>query len=101
MRLGEYTATLKKGSKVNKIYNGDEVKLRHCHRFEINLSKYEELESAGFVISGKNPELKVCEFMELIDHSFFIGTQAPPEFDSQFLKPQSLFYELIKSCIIN
>ena len=36
------------------------------------------------------------EFMELPDHSFFIGTQAHPEFKSRPLKPAPLFEGFIK-----
>ena len=98
MRLGEWEAKLKIDSKVRFIYGKESVGLRHRHRYEICPTKYRVLEDNGFMISGSNPKLGVCEFMELKDHPFFIGTQAHPEFDAQFLKPEPLFYEFVKTC---
>ena len=50
-----------------------------------------QLEKAGLVISGHNPELGLVEMIELPDHPYFVGTQAHPEFKSKPFAPHPLF----------
>lgn len=115
MRLGDYPAVLKAGSKVAKIYqagaksgeyvygteilkNGDlQVVERHRHRYEVNQEFLPEIEQGGLVVSGASPDGKLVEFVEAPKCKFFVATQAHPEFKSRPLNPHPLFVEFIKS----
>jgi CTP synthase len=41
-----------------------------------------EIAKAGMIISGKSPDGKLPEIVELRDHPFFMGGQFHPEFQS-------------------
>ena len=97
MRLGAYPAILKKGSKIQKLYDSNKVYERHRHRYEVNPDFVERLEKCGIVFSGKSPDGVLMEFMELPDHPYFVGTQAHPEFKSRPMKPAPMFDGLIKA----
>jgi CTP synthase len=101
MRLGAYTAILKKGSIASKAYGKTEVSERHRHRYEVNNDYVERLEKAGLVFSGKSPDGHLCEVAELktSEHPFFLGTQYHPEFLARPLDPHPLFTAFIKACI--
>lgn len=100
MRLGEYTAVLKKGSVAAESYKAREVVERHRHRYEVNPSFIDELEKAGLVFSGRSPDGKLMEIAELpkSEHPFFLGTQFHPEFLAHPLHPHPLFSAFIKAC---
>jgi CTP synthase len=91
MRLGSYACALKPGSLAHKLYGADSVPERHRHRFEVNNAYRAQLEQAGLVVSGHNPDLGLVEMIELPDHPYFIGTQAHPEFKSKPFAPHPLF----------
>lgn len=97
MRLGDYTAKLKPGSKTEKIYNAKEVVERHRHRYEVNQKFLPEIEAGGIVISGTSPDGKLVEFVEAPKCKFFVATQAHPEFKSRPLQAHPLFIEFVKS----
>ena len=97
MRLGDYPAVLKKGSKVAKIYGETSISERHRHRYEVNLAFAEEIEQGGLEISGTSPDGKLVEFVEAKNNDFFVATQAHPEFKSRPLAPSPLFTDFIKA----
>ncbi|MEW6128193.1 MAG: CTP synthase [Acidobacteriota bacterium] len=95
MRLGAYTCKLKEGSLAEKIYNTNQISERHRHRYEFN-PKYEEiLGKNGLVFSGKSPDGKFIEIIELDNHPWFLGCQFHPEFKSKPLAPHPLFVSFI------
>jgi CTP synthase len=99
MRLGAYPAILKKGSIVYNLYNKNKIFERHRHRYEVNPDFVDILEKNGLIFSGRSPDRILMEFMELPNHSYFIGTQAHPEFKSRPMRPAPLFDGLIKAII--
>lgn len=99
MRLGAYIAKLEEGTKIREIYGKEKVSERHRHRFEVNPKFIEKLEQEGLVFSGKSPDGKLMEFIEIPNHKFFIATQAHPEFKSRFENPSPIFKEFVKSCL--
>ncbi len=99
MRLGAYPAVLKEGTKVRELYGKEFVSERHRHRYEVNPEFIEKLEEKGLLFSGKSPDKKLMEFLELPNHRFFIATQAHPEFHSRFENPAPLFVGLIKASL--
>lgn len=98
MRLGSYPAILEKGSLVRKLYKIKKIYERHRHRYEVNLKFINLLESRGLKFSGKSPDGKLMEFLELPTHPFFVATQAHPEFKSRLERPSPLFLGFIKAC---
>lgn len=98
MRLGNYPATLVKGSKTAKVYGATSIVERHRHRYEVNQSFLPEIEAGGLTVSGVSPDGKLVEFVEAKHHPFFLATQAHPEFKSRPLAPHPLFLEFIKAC---
>ena len=95
MRLGAYYAVLHPGSKVERAYGEPVVSERHRHRYEFNSQYRARFEDAGFLCSGTSPDKRLVEFVELVDHPFWIGTQAHPEFKSRPDRPHPLFRDLI------
>lgn len=109
MRLWSYKAKLKKWSLVEKLYkenitnnsDNDEIIIteRHRHRFEVNSKYHKILEDNWLIISWKNPNRNLAEFIEIKDHPFFIATQAHPEFKSRLENPHPLFVGLVKASL--
>lgn len=97
MRLGDYTAKLKTGSKVAKIYDAEEIVERHRHRYEVNQKYLPEIEKGGIVVAGTSPNGKLVEFIEAPKCRFFVATQAHPEFRSRPLHPHPLFVKFIEA----
>jgi CTP synthase len=99
MRLGQCPAVLKKGSVVQKAYKQTDILERHRHRYEVNPSYVMELEGGGLVFSGKSPDGRLMETMELPSevHPFFVGVQYHPELQARPLSPHPLFTAFIKS----
>jgi CTP synthase len=95
MRLGLYAAKLAEGSRIRALYGSELIYERHRHRWEVNNRYRKELESAGLRLSGLSPDDHLVEFIELIDHPFFVATQAHPEFRSRPDDPHPLFLGLI------
>lgn len=97
MRLGDYVAKLKEGSKTQGVYGKDEVVERHRHRYEVNQKYLLEVEKGGLIVSGTSPDGKLVEFVEAPECKFFVATQAHPEFKSRPLDVHPLFREFVKS----
>ncbi len=97
MRLGAWPAMLDEGSIVAELYGTTVVSERHRHRYEFNARYREQFEAAGLRCSGNSPDGRLVEFVELPGHTFFVGTQAHPEFKSRPDRPHPLFLGLIKA----
>ena len=122
MRLGDYPAVLKSGSRTAEIYRNAIDKLksgkisgtkdwwgtylkdgtvktteRHRHRYEVNQKFLSQIEKGGIVVSGTSPDGKLVEFIEAPECKFFVATQAHPEFKSRPLTVHPLFAEFIKN----
>ncbi|MGA7272130.1 MAG: CTP synthase [Acidimicrobiia bacterium] len=97
MRLGLYAAKLADGSKVRRLYGKELVYERHRHRWEVNNRYRKELEGAGMRLAGLSPDDHLVEFIELVDHPFFLATQAHPELRSRPDDPHPLFAGLLEA----
>jgi CTP synthase len=109
MRLGAYPCELKHGTTAFDAYVDSSYKLqangykliheRHRHRYEVNPDYVVTLEKAGLVFSGRSPDGRLMEIVELpkAQHPFFLGTQFHPEFKSTPLHPHPLFVAFLKS----
>jgi CTP synthase len=103
MRLGQYEASLKKGSLAQKAYKASTIIERHRHRFEVNNEYVDDLEKAGMVFSGTSPDGSLMEIIELLQtvHPFFIGVQFHPELQARPLAPHPIFSAFIKASYEN
>jgi len=99
LRLGAYDCVLSPGTKTQKAYGVKKISERHRHRYEFNNAYVEQLEKAGLIVSGVNPQQNLVEIMELEDHPWFVGTQFHPEFLSSPLKPHPLFVGFVKAAM--
>ncbi|MFM8433416.1 MAG: CTP synthase [Bacteroidota bacterium] len=99
MRLGEYTCSLEKGSKVAAVYGKSRISERHRHRYEFNNKYLETYEQAGMIASGKNPDSGLVEIVELKNHPWFIGVQFHPEYKSTVETPHPLFSRFIRAAM--
>ena len=99
MRLGAYYAVLAPGSKVADAYGEPVVSERHRHRYEFNSAYRSRFEENGFLCSGTSPDRRLVEFVEAVDHPYWVGTQAHPEFKSRPDRAHPLFVGLIEAAL--
>lgn len=99
MRLGADKIRIEDGTKAFDIYGKNEIEERHRHRYEVNLNYKDEIEENGMIFSGKSPNKKRMEILELKDHPFFMGCQFHPEFQSRPGKAAPLFLGFVKSIL--
>ncbi len=98
MRLGTYPCALKDGTKIKEAYgNRDMIEERHRHRYEFNSDYLEAFEKGGLVISGKSPDGRIVETVEVKDHPFFVGVQFHPEFTSRPEVANPIFAAFVKA----
>jgi CTP synthase len=96
MRLGADPVHLVEGTRTRAAY-GDQAVVyeRHRHRYEVNPAMHEQLVGAGLVISGRSPNERLVEVIELPGHPWFCASQFHPEFKSRPTRPQPLFREFV------
>ena len=99
MRLGGYPCALKPGSLAERLYETQEIRERHRHRYEVNNAYRARLEECGLRFSGTSPQGDLVEMIELPEHPFFIASQFHPEFQSRPNKPHPLFRGLIAAAL--
>ena len=99
MRLGAYPCVLTEGSKAHQIYGQVDISERHRHRYEVNNEYRQQLSEAGLIISGTSPDGELVEMVELIDHPWFVATQAHPEFKSKPFQAHPLFKSFIEAAM--
>ncbi len=97
LRLGDYPAVIEAGSKTAEVYGATEIVERHRHRYEVNCSFEKHIYDGGVIVSGASPDGQLVEFIEAIDHPYFLATQAHPEFRSRPMRPHPLFVGLIQA----
>jgi CTP synthase len=99
MRLGAWKCSIKENTLAHKIYGKTAIMERHRHRYEFNGSYLNELEQAGLVASGVNPDTKLVEIVEIPTHPFFIGVQYHPEYKSTVANPHPLFVNFVAAAV--
>lgn len=99
MRLGAHKIIISPGTLAHALYGTQEAYERHRHRFEVNLEYLEQLEKNGLVFSGKSPDGRRMEILELPGHSFFLASQFHGEFKSRPNRPSPEYYGFVKACL--
>jgi CTP synthase len=91
MRLGQYACDLEPGSLAAETYGTAHIHERHRHRYEFNRMYEQTLVEHGARISGRSPDGKFVEILELPGHPWYVAVQFHPEFLSKPLHPHPLF----------
>ena len=99
MRLGAWACDLKRGSKVWEIYKSENIKERHRHRYEFNSDYKGQMEEAGMLATGLNPDTGLVEIIEIPSHPWFVGVQYHPEYKSTVANPHPLFVAFVKAAL--
>ena len=99
MRLGAYKCELRPGFLAEKIYGKSIISERHRHRYEFNSDYLSAFEQAGMFSTGRNPDTKLVEIVEIPEHPFFIAVQFHPEYKSTPENPQPLFVAFVKAAM--
>ena len=100
MRLGGFDIELKPDTFAWQLFaKARSVRMRFRHRYEVAPRYIETLEKAGLVFSGKAPGQPIMQILELLGHSYFVGTQAHPCLTSRPLRPQPMFVGLVAAAM--
>lgn len=99
LRLGSYKCKITPNTLAEHIYGSTEIEERHRHRYEMNIGYEEALKEKGVIISGRSPDGKLPEIIEIPSHKFFIAGQFHPEFKSRPFAPSPIFDALVKACL--
>jgi len=99
MRLGSWDCDLKRESLVWEIYKSEHIKERHRHRYEFNSDYTSQIEEAGMLTSGLNPDTGLVEIIEIPAHPWFVGVQYHPEYKSTVANPHPLFVAFVKAAL--
>ena len=95
LRLGAYPCVIKPGTLAEKVYGSGTISERHRHRYEMDIKLEEKLAQHGMIISGKSPDGRLPEIVEIPAHPFFIAGQFHPEFQSNPYTGHPLFNAFI------
>ena len=99
MRLGAYECILSSNSLAFQVYGQEKISERHRHRYEVNMKYADTLRRSGMEISGKSPDGKLPEIVEIKDHPWFLAVQFHPELKSKPFDPAPLFVSFVKASI--
>ncbi len=99
MRLGGQVCQLLDKTLARSIYGTAQITERHRHRYEVNNTLLEQLESHGLRISGRAPGTDLCEMVELASHPWFVACQFHPEFTSNPRTGHPLFIAYVRAAL--
>ena len=99
LRLGAYPCVITPNTTMERCYGRREISERHRHRYEFNNDYREKLGACGLTLSGKSPDGKLIETVELSERDFHVGVQYHPEFKSRPNKPHPLFVGFIGAAV--
>ncbi|MBT8259226.1 MAG: CTP synthase [Bacteroidia bacterium] len=97
MRLGSWKCRLKEDSMAYSVYGKTNIEERHRHRYEYNEAYMDQIEAAGMMASGINPDTGLVEIIEIPGHPWFLGVQYHPEYKSTVSSPHPLFVAFVKA----
>ena len=95
MRRGGYPCVLEQNSLAHRAYGALDIVERHRHRFEFNREYEQVLTDAGLRVTGRSPDSKFVEIVEIPAHPWFLAVQFHPEFKSHPLTPHPLFRDFV------
>ncbi len=101
LRLGSYPCILDKTSKAFQVYGEETIHERHRHRYEVNNDYRSVLTENGMKLCGLSPDGRIVEMVEIVDHPWFVATQAHPELKSRPNRPHPLFKGFVEAALKN
>ncbi|NRD19873.1 CTP synthase [Winogradskyella eckloniae] len=99
MRLGSWDCTLQSDSIAQQVYQTEQIKERHRHRFEYNNDYKTRFENSGLKSTGVNPETGLVEIIEIPENDWFVGVQYHPEYKSTVSNPHPLFVAFVSASL--
>jgi CTP synthase len=99
MRLGGFDLKIEEDSLAHRLYRKDHARERFRHRWNVNPKYIETLEKNGMVFSGRAPEKKIMQILELPGKKYFLGVQYHPELTSRPISPHPLFKGFLEACL--
>jgi len=99
MRLGAHEIVLRPETIAKRLYRSERILERHRHRYEFVQTYLNDFENSGVVFSGKSPDGRRMEIMEVPKQFFHFGTQFHGEFKSRPGRPSPPYYGLVKSSL--
>ncbi len=99
MRLGAYPCNIKEDTLMASIYDAQEIKERHRHRYEFNNEYRSKMTDAGLVLSGFSADGQLVEAIEYPQNEFYIAVQFHPEFKSRPNRAHPLFRSFIQASL--
>ena len=99
LRLGAYPCHITAGTLAHKIYGQSQISERHRHRYEMDISWEQKFADAGMIISGRSPDGRLPEIIEIPSHKFFVAGQFHPEFQSSPYSGHAMFNAFIAASI--
>lgn len=101
LRLGSYPCILDKTSKAFQVYGEETIHERHRHRYEVNNDYRSVLTENGMKLCGLSPDGRIVEMVEIVEHPWFVATQAHPELKSRPNRPHPLFKGFVEAALKN
>ena len=99
LRLGAYPCVIKSVTLAERVYGQAQISERHRHRYEMDISWEDKFAQNGMIISGRSPDGRLPEIIELKDHPFFIAGQFHPEFQSNPFTGHPMFNAFISAAV--
>lgn len=99
LRLGAYPCVIAPNTRAAQIYGTDKISERHRHRYEMDISFEKQFADAGMIISGRSPDGRLPEIVELPKHPFFVAGQFHPEFQSSPFTGHPMFNAFIAAAV--
>jgi CTP synthase len=99
MRLGWHKIIVTKETLAHRLYNAEEIEERHRHRFEVNPEYWGTLMGHGMIFSGKSPDGRRMEILELPNKFYFFASQFHGEFKSRPGMPDGEYYGFVEACL--
>jgi CTP synthase len=99
MRLGAWDCEILKNTISHKVYKKKLISERHRHRYEFNNEYSKKIFDDKFIVAGFNPDTKLVEIIENIDHPWFVGVQFHPEYKSSVYNPHPIFVNFVKASL--
>ena len=97
MRLGAQRCHLVDGSRAREVYASDDIVERHRHRYEVNNTYVEQLQTAGLCVAGWSEDRSLVEVVEVPEHPWFVACQFHPEFTSTPRDGHPLFTSFVEA----
>jgi len=101
LRLGAYPCEITPDTLAHRVFGTTSISERHRHRYEMDISLAGRFADAGMIISGRSPDGKLPEIIELKNHPFFIAGQFHPEFQSGPYTGHPMFNAFIAAAMRN